>query len=66
MYTGTIKRLSRQLGRHAHDLIDMSEEALLAAADTMPAAPSRSRGIALQLIRKLARLRGQKPQSAKK
>ncbi|QOV91402.1 hypothetical protein [Humisphaera borealis] len=61
MYTGTIKRLSRQLGRHAHDLADMSEDSLIAAADAMPSSPSRSRGVALQLIRKLSRLRGQKP-----
>lgn len=65
MYTGTIKRLSRQLGRHAHDLLDMSESDLIAAADAMPRAPSRKRGIAMQLIRKLSRLRDQKPRAAR-
>ena len=61
MYTGTIKRLSRCLARHARELADMDDHELLAAAEALPMHRGGRRGQAIRLVRKLGRLRGQKP-----
>ena len=65
MYTGTLKRLSRELGKHAHDLVDLNEDALYTAADALPRRPARRHTSAVQLIRKLLRLRASKPAAGK-
>ena len=64
MYTGTLKRLSRYLARHARDLLPMSDDDLLAKAEALPKAHDGRRGAAIRLARKLVRLRSQRPSKA--
>jgi hypothetical protein len=61
MYTGTIKRLSRLLSTHAREVLKMDDGQLHAAADALPLHAKGNRGKVVRLVRKLDRLRSQKP-----